>query len=76
MGIWDRSQLLANDKSCEGGLLVGLQVSRKTNLIVPDYFVSGYNVGFVSSYIKFALQVANTILCLLAFFVKLLFKLV
>lgn len=69
MGIWDRSQLLANYiKSCEGELSAGLQVSRKTNLIVSDYFVSDYNMGFFSSYIKFALQIANTILCLLGFF--------
>lgn len=52
MGIWDRSQLLARYiKSCEEGLSAGLQVLRKTNLIVPDCFVSDYNMGFVSSYI-------------------------
>lgn len=66
MGIWDRSQLRAYYiKSCGEGLSAGLRVSRKTNLIVPDYFVSDYNTGFVSSYIKFTLQIANTILCLL-----------
>lgn len=68
MGIWDRSQLLANYiKSCEEGLSAGLQVSWETSLIVPDYFVSDYNMGFVSSYICSS-NCKHCIMCALVFF--------
>lgn len=49
MRIWNRSQLPANwVKSCEEGLPAGLQVPRRYNLIVPDYFVLDYGMGVVS----------------------------
>lgn len=77
MRICDRSQLLANYiKSCEEGLSAELQVSRKTNLIVPDYFVSDYNLRFVSITLNlpFKLQTLYYICGVFFFFVKLLFK--